>query len=333
MKKISDIQIFTLENEFLHVEIGSIGAAIFKLIVKDEMNPLDIVLGYDNLKDYFTNPGNHGVVIGRNANRIENAEITIANKTYQLEKNDGNNNLHSGSNGLAKRLFDGYKEDNKVILTTRILSLSDGFPGNLSVKVIYELNGYDLKVSYEAVSDQDTIINLCNHSYFNLNGHDHSTIYDHTLFIHADHYMPNNKDNYPTKEILNVKDTPYDFTRVIDLGTQLKQNYAEIIRTQGIDNNYLINYQDNHLLASLHSDQTNITLEILSDQNSMHVYTANHFPEPLKGKGGISYPKHGGIAFETQFAPNSVNMPWLKSPLKAADELFTTYTIFRISKN
>ncbi|NLY62568.1 MAG: galactose mutarotase [Erysipelothrix sp.] len=332
MKRLSDINTYILENDLLKIEISSLGAAILKFIVKKPDNSeVDIVLGHKNLADYITNPGNHGVMIGRNANRIENAKVTIDDKTYDLEANDFANNLHSGSNGLQKRLFDlADVSQDHLVLKTKIQEFSDGFPGNLFVTITYLLKDNELVIKQEATTDKKTIVNICNHSYFNLNGQDNSTIDNHNLYINSNFYMPNTKESIPTKEIKASLDSPYDFTRNPLLKDHLHMNYAEVIRTKGFDNNFLINNDQNDLVAKLYSKQSGISLSIHSDLSAMHVYTGNHFPDPTIGKSNLAYPKHGGIAFETQLSPNSLNMPWLKSPILNVDEVYETYTSFKI---
>lgn len=326
------LKIYTLENETLKIDCLNIGAAILNFNIKNPSVKRDIVLGHQKLEDYISNPGNLGVVVGRNANRIEGAKITINDTTYNLEVNHFHNNLHTGSEGLQFQYFDVYEEENKLIFTTKIKHLQDGFPGNLDVKITYTLSNNTFTINYEAVSDRDTIVNLTNHSYFNLNGQDYSNVYEHRLYINSNFYMPNNEFSFPTKEIRASENTPFDFSNKTQLKNTLLNDFPQIKKFNGLDHNFLINDSDNLLIATIQSDDNKVAMNVYSDTSAMHIYTANHFPdESTNAKLGKHYPLHGGIAFETQITPNALNMPWMKNAILKANEKYTSYTSFEIN--
>lgn len=323
------IKTYTLENDFLKIKCLNLGAAITEFIVKDK--DIDIILAHSDNDAYKTNFGSHGVVVGRNANRIENAEVLINNAKYNLEVNNFHNNLHTGTNGIHFKYLDVKEAKNSLIFSTVIKHLEDGFPGDLNIKITYELIDNKFKISYEAKSNMDTIVNVTNHSYFNLNGIGSSNVHNHNLLINSNFYMPNNEFGFPTGEIINVKNTGFDFTTNRLIKDNLEKDDDQIKQFNGIDHNYLINNDDNDFVASIVNDDDSITMNVYSDQSAMHLYTANHFPDDLTiGKNNEPYPHHGGVAFETQLSPNSLQMPWLKSPILKANDIFESYTTFEI---
>lgn len=331
METNKNLKLYTLENEKLKINIANIGASIIDVYIKEAKNAIDIALGHLTLEHYLENSGNLGSVVGRNANRIEKAQITLNGQVYYLDKNDNNNNLHTNKNALQYQIFDVKNFSNESItLTTCIKHLSDGFPGDLHLDVTYTLNNDYLIINYFAESNADTIVNVTNHSYFNLNGQDESNIYNHKLFLNADFYMPNNEESLPTKEILKVADTVFDFSEEKELESVLKSDDSQIKMLNGIDNNFLLNCCDDDLAASLYSEKSKIRLNVYTDMPALHIYSANHFPDKnTSNKNNLVYPLHGGIAFESQFSPNTPNTPWLKSSLLKAHDKFNSTTKFQ----
>lgn len=326
------IKLYTLENDKYKVVISNLGATIINFFTKDkDGNEVDIVLGHKNLEDYISNPGTLGSVVGRNANRIENANIIINKIQYNLEVNDNHNNLHTGSAGVQFKLFTVDEYEDSLIMKVSVKDLEDRFPGNLDITVVYRLDNEGLLVMYDAVSDMDTIINLTNHTYFNLNGQDNSNIYNHDLYVNSNLFMPNNEFSFPTREILSNKDTPFDFTKKTNLKEALNSDYPQIKNFNGMDHNFLLNTPSYYHVACLSNEDNDIKLNVYTNLNAMHIYTANHFPdESTLGKNGMVYPLHGGIAFETQLSPNSMQMPWLKSPIVKANERYQSFTKFKV---
>lgn len=335
LDKDKKVYLYTLENSAgMKVVLSDWGATIVNIFVKDkDDNLVDVTLGHLSFEQYKTNPGNLGCVVGRNANRIANAKVVVDEVEYDLEKNDGENNLHTGSKGLATTLFNAEATDSQITFFTTVKDLEDGFPGDLDVEVEYTLSDDNtLNISYRAKSNKDTIVNLTNHNYFNLNGQDESTIYDHTLKIDSNFYSPNSKQSLPTGEILKVDDTAFDFIEAKELRKSLEVDEEQIKTFNGIDHNFLLNKDGFRIVASLYNPKNKIKLEVFTDRNAMHVYTANHFPDSdTINKDNLTYPLHGGIAFETQSVPNALNMPWLKSPLLKANEIYHTSTAFKFT--
>lgn len=329
--------LYTLENNHgLSVSITNFGGVITSLMAPDKHGAFaDIVLAHKGVEEYLENPGSLGAIIGRNANRIRNASVNIDGIDYDLIQNDGKNNLHTGPKGLQYRLFDAEattNDDTAVLrLSTVVLDLEDGFPGNLEVEIYYTLtNDNALVIDYYAVADKDTVINLTNHSYFNLAGHDAGqTIGDHTLWMASDFYSPNDEESLPTGEVLSVTDTPMDFTSPTALGPALESNHQQIQLLLGIDNNFMLNGDDYRRVATLTHPESGRVMHVSTDQPALHLYTGNHLPTIADSKDGATYLPHGGICFETQTVPNAATMPWLASPLYGAGTEYITTTTFR----
>ncbi len=327
--------LYTIENSMgTKLVLSDYGATIVNIFIKDGNDELiDVALGHLAFEQYIKNSGNLGCVVGRNANRIENAQIDINNIKYDLEVNDGPNNLHTGSNGLQTSLLKVDCGVNQITFIKIVKHLEDGFPGNLYIEITYTLTqDNQIVINYMAKSDQDTVVNLTNHSYFNLNGQDQSSIYNHKLKIDANFYSPNTKDSIPTGEIVKVENSDFDFKDFKYLKQPLNSQNEQIKSFNGIDHNFLLNGSGLRNVASLYNPKNNLLLEVITDKNAMHVYSANHFPDDSTiNKNNLKYPLHGGIAFETQTVPNALNMPWLKSPLLLANNLYKTTTIFKFS--
>ena len=324
---------YTLESGSMKVEILNYGGIIRALYLPDKNGRIaDVVLGHKSFEDYITNAGSLGCAVGRNSNRIEGAEFDLFGQKITLEANNGPNNLHSGNNGLSYRLFDAqlhtFNNLPALILSHTIEDMSDGFPGNLTVTIAYALaEDNALMIDYRAVSDQNTVINLTNHSYFNLAGHDGGNIYGHTLELDAPFYTPANADNIPTGEVLRVKDTPFDFhTAPKPLGRDIHSALTQISRCGGYDHNFVLNGIGYRKIATLTEPESGRVMHTFTDLPGVQVYTGNHFDGESSYKDGVKYQKHSGIALETQLFPNAVNTPWFPSAFFAAKEeyVFTT---------
>ena len=312
--------IHKIENEYLEAYVGELGATLIKLI--DKKTNKDIVLGFDSEEEYQKNNGaNIGASVGRNANRIGKGQITINGKLYQLSINDnGINQLHGGGiNGFAFKNWKVIsKTDNEIVLGYFSCDLEEGFPGNLNVEVSYKLDNNNLIWSYSGVSDADTLLNMTNHSYFNL-GDDN--IMNHELMITTDKYSPIDENSLTKEECINVKDTPYDFTSF----RKIEDNLNEL--ECGIDNNYVWETLDDKLMASLRYN--NIQMNVYSDLPDMHLYTA-YYLNGEKGKYGKTYSKYGAVCLECQYYPNSLNYSSYIKPLLKANEKMSHYIRFEI---
>lgn len=303
--------LYTIENKQIKVVISDLGATITKFIEKQSNK--DIVLGFDSDEDYIKYAGlGCGAIVGRNCNRIANACFELNGKEYQLRKNDGNNNLHGGGKDgfITKRYELVDKKDDEVTLTYLSKDGEEGFPGNLKVTINYKVVDNSLVLSFNGLSDADTIMNLTNHAYFNLGD---KNILDHYLHIYSDTYAPTDEFALTLDTPANVKDTPFDFTSF----TKVNDNIKEL--KTGIDNNYVFENLDDKLMAELRYN--NLQLNIYSDLPDMHVYTA-YYLNGEKGKDNRTYQSYEGIALECQYYPNAINYEkFIKPIVKKGEEM------------
>lgn len=329
--------LYTLENNHgLSVTISTFGGIITNIMAPDkDGNFADVVLAHAGLEQYFTNPGSLGATIGRNANRIANAQVIIDDITYDLLKNDGENNLHTGPNGLQFQLFEAEavttEDTASVRLFTVVYDMEDGFPGTLEVQIDFTLtNDNALVLEYLAVADKDTVINLTNHSYFNLAGHNSGSVGNQTLWVNADFYSPNTTESIPTGEIRFVEDTPMDFREPTLLQEALDKDFEQLKMFSGLDHNFVLNDVGYRRVARLEHPESGRIMHVSTDLPAMHVYTGNNLSSgDTPEKDDASYTAHDGICFETQTVPNSAAMPWLASPIYPAGEEFYATTTFR----
>ena len=285
-----------LENDLLKVEISELGATLVRFI--DKKTNTDIVLGFESDEDYINNPGPFfGATVGRNCNRIGKGQITIDGTMYQLSVNDGPNQLHGGGvNGFAFKMWNLVnKTDNELKLSYFSKDGEEGFPGNLDVAITYKLDGNCLTWAYEATCDKPTLLNMTNHSYFNLGD---ENILNESLHITSDTYSLIDDNSLTQQETRKVGDTPYDFTKL----TKINDNLSRL--ETGIDNNYVWEVLGDKLMAELCNDK--LHLSVYSDLPDMHLYTA-YYLNGEKGKYGKTYQKYSGICFECQYYPNGIN--------------------------
>jgi len=310
--------IHTIENEYLLVSVVNIGATLQKLI--DKKTGLDLVIGYTTEEEYLTGQGNIGASIGRNANRIGKARFSLNGKEYLLSENDHGNQLHGGGvNGFAFKNWQlTNKSDDELVFEYFSKDLEEGFPGNLKVKVTYKLDKNNLLVSFEGESDQDTIFNMTNHSYFNLGGKD---ILEDELKVHTDKYSPTDEVGLSKDEVKDVKDTGFDFREF----RKIKDNLAKL--TNGIDNNYVWEEMGDKLLCEYRNDK--IQLNVYSDMPDMHIYTAN-FLNDMHGKNGKVSNKFGAICFEAQYYPNGINYDKYIKPILKTNETRINYIRYEV---
>ena len=311
--------IYILENDYIKACVSDLGATLTKFI--DKKTNTDLVLGFDSDEDYIKYGGtNIGASVGRNANRIGNASFSLNGKEYKLTVNDNCNQLHGGGmNGFAfKRWTKQLQTKDELVLSYYSKDSEEGFPGNVNVEVSYKLENNSLIWSYSGESDADTILNMTNHSYFNL-GDDN--IMNHELMITTDKYSPIDENSLTKEECINVKDTPYDFTSF----RKIEDNLNEL--ECGIDNNYVWETLDDKLMASLRFN--NIQMNVYSDLPDMHLYTA-YYLNGEKGKYGKTYSKYGAVCLECQYYPNSLNYSSYIKPLLKANEKMSHYIRFEI---
>lgn len=333
-----EVYLYTLINSHGTVaKVTNYGAVLVGLCTKDrEGKTEDIVLGYDNVAQYEENNPGMGAVIGRHANRIRNASFTLNGKAYQIEKNDGNNNLHSGPLGYHRRIWEAQEKDSSMGPSVEFGLLSEagdqGFPGNLDVSVTYTLtDDNSLILNYHAVSDEDTIVNLTNHAYFNLAGHASGDILSQKVWIDAETFTEADAESIPTGVILPVKGTPMDFNIMKEIGRDISCDYPALNMGHGYDHNWILktNREEVSLVAKMEDDKTGRGMEVYTDLPGMQFYTGNFLKGTEKGKDGAVYGPRSGACFETQYFPNSINISSFPSViLKAGDEYETT-TVFR----
>lgn len=331
--------LYILENNNnMRVHITNFGGIITNMFVPDKKgNIADVILGHKSLEDYITNDGYQGALVGRNANRIAKAAFSIGDKKYVLPKNDGENNLHGGPGGLSFRLFSSEVRTVSnlpaLLLSCVMEDMSDGFPGNLNVNIAYALTDDNaLMIDYRAVSDQDTVINLTNHAYFNLAGHDSGDIHGHTLQIDADYFLPTTPDGIPNGEILSVEGTPFDFRKEKPVGRDIGDAHPQIAQFGGYDHNFVLGGgYDYRKVATVTEPVSGRVMSVYTDLPGVQLYTSNMLNTRLMYKDNASYGKHQGLCLETQLFPNAVNMPWLASPIYHAGEEYLTTTTFQFS--
>ena len=321
---------YTLSNDNLTASILNYGGIVRTLIYKG----VDVVLGRDTLPEYLQNSGCFGAIVGRNANRLENAEFTLNGKLYKLTANDGRNNLHGGSNNWSKRIWDAEeKDDNTLVLSLMSNDGDEGFPGNVHVRVTYSITPDDaLSVTYEGESDCDTILNMTNHSYFNLNGHDSGSAENHILSMNCHFYTPNDEECMPTGEILQVKGTPFDFTTPNRIGQAFSDDFIQSKMFGGLDHNFVIDGSGLRLAASFCGDKTGIKMDTYTDCPGIQIYSCNKTDSERVCKNGAHYVLHSGICFETQAFPNAMKHTHFPCTILRKGEKYYTQTIFKFSK-
>lgn len=297
----------------MQAEVINYGAILTGLWVPDKKGEkADVVLGYDSLEGYFANPSFFGATVGPNANRTGKAAFEIDGVKYQLDINDGSNNLHSHKGlGFHKRLWEAQTGENSVTFTLKEKDGSLGFPGDRHFSVTYSLSEDNrLELRYHGTSDRKTVINMTNHTYFNLKGHDAGSIEDHILKLCASCYTPVAEGSIPTGEIAPVAGTPMDFTGPRSIGERIEEEFEQLKLTGGYDHNWVIDGWNGslRLFAEVSAPGTDRVLRAYTDLPGVQFYAGN-FIEPETGKGGAAYGKRGGFCLETQFYPDTVNKP------------------------
>lgn len=332
-KEGKEVTLFTLENKNgMRVDLIDYGANIVRLFVPDQNGKLDdVVLGFDDVAGYEENGCFFGSFIGRHGNRIGNAEFELNGVTYELEKNDGDNNLHGGTPGYNKVMYKAETTENSVAFSRTSPDMEQGYPGNLDICVTYALtDDNELKISYQAKTDKDTLCNVTNHSYFNLKGHDGGTITDHKVWIRANGFTETSDDLIPNGNIIDVAGTPMDFRTEKTIAEDIEADYEPLKIAGGYDHNFVLEKEAGKMekVAELSEETTGRRMEVYTDLPGMQLYTGN-FIVKEDGKGRIEYTKRTGVCFETQFFPNSVNIPSFESCVLKAGDTFTSTTIYR----
>lgn len=328
-----EVFLFTLKNDRnMIVKVSTFGAAVTSIVVPDKNGePGDVVLGFDNLSSYMDDHPYLGVICGRFCNRIANGKFVLNNETYNLPINNGPNHLHGGPKGFFKVVWDSetLKDSAGVSLKLSYFSKDkeEGYPGNLKTSVIYTLtNDNELKISYNAVTDKATPINLTNHSYFNLAAGKAQNALSHQLTIFADRYTPVDETSIPTGVIESVKNVPgMDFTKPKTIGAEIDQVKG------GYDHNYVINRSDNSLTkaAFVFEPVSGRSMEVYTTEPGVQFYSGNYLDGKFTGSGNKAYTKHYGFCLETQHFPDSPNHQNFPSTILNPGQTFNSITIYK----
>jgi aldose 1-epimerase len=336
----SAVKIYTLKSEKVEVQVMNYGGYVLSIKVPDRTGKIaDVVLGFDEPGQYYE--ANHakgnpffGPIVGRYANRIAHAKFSLDGKEYTLPKNDGDNTLHGGPNGFHNHLWTGTVIPDGVELTYVSKDGEEGFPGNLPVTVKYTLSGSDLKIDYAATTDKPTVLNLTNHSYFNLSGQGNGTILNDQLKLNASRFTPVDSGLIPTGELKSVAGTPFDFVKAHAIGERINANDEQLhLAHDGYDHNFVIDGGGKELkeAAEVYDPASGRVLTVLTTQPAVQFYSANFLDGTIKGKGGIAYPKNAALCLETQHFPDSPNHPKFPSTVLRPGEHFHSVTVFRFS--
>lgn len=335
-KEGREVTLYSIENgNGVKAEVMDYGAILVNLFVPDSKGEVDdIVLGYDRLEDYYVNDCFFGAVIGPSANRIAKAQFSIDGVTYRLPVNDNENNLHSDhATGYPKRMWTATTGKDSVRFALDDADGSMGFPGNKHVEVTYTLTqDNELRLDYHVTSDKKTLINMTNHSYFNLKGHAAGSIEQHKLQILAKAYTPVVAGSIPTGEIAPVAATPFDFQEMTEIGSRIADDNEQLRLGQGYDHNWVLDNSDGSLrkAAEVTEPEKGRTLTVYTDQTGIQFYAGNCIT-PQTGKGGASYGKRSGLALETQAFPDSVNHENFPDVIYGPDREYSTTTIYKLA--
>jgi len=337
----SPVEIYSLRNaNGMEVRVTTYGAIVVGLTVPDRNGHLaDVVLGFDSIEGYTSRAylresPYFGAVIGRYANRINKGRFQLNGKLYSLAINNRPNHLHGGIKGFDKVVWEARASGDaqpSLQLTYESKDGEEGYPGNLHLTVAYTLTDDALKIEYSAIADQDTVVNLTNHSYFNLKGAGEGDILGHELQLNADQFTPVDAALIPTGELRSVKGTPFDFTQPTMIGARIEVTDEQLIFGKGYDQNFVLNGTNGtlRLAARVHEPTTGRGLEVWTTEPGIQIYTGNFLRGDLVGKGGKTYNFRGGLCLETQHFPDAPNHPGFPSTTLKADATFASQTIFR----
>jgi aldose 1-epimerase len=334
-----ETSLYTLINKNgMRVDLTNYGARAIAIVVPDNMgNPVDVILGYDNISGYLSsNDYYSGATVGRYANRISGGKFTLNGIEYILAINDtcGPNNLHGGISGFSHKVWSTrIIDDNGIEFSYRSADLEEGFPGNLDVLVTYRLTeDNELKIDYGSVTDKPTVCNLTHHSYFNLHGAGEGTILDHVLQIMADQYTPIDEAQLPTSGNIPVRGTPFDFNTPCAIGSRLKTGHQQLIIGNGYNHNFVLNdHENNQPIAVVWSPVTGIKMEMFTDEPGVQFYSCGLLERKNLGKRGGKYINNGAFCLEAQHYPDSPNHPAFPSTRLDPGKRYTQSTSYRFS--
>lgn len=331
------LSVFTLANSRgMEARITNYGGILMSLKVPDRRGRLeDVVLGFDTPEEYRTKPHPYfGALVGRYANRIAGAKFSLNGQTYSLAPNNNGNSLHGGNTGFDKKIWQASQKGNKLTLTLTSPDGEEGYPGALTVTAVYELTeDNELRLSFTAKTTKPTVLNLTNHSYFNLGGPGRRDILGQDLRIFASRFTPVNETLIPTGELRPVTDTPFDFRDSFRIGERIDDTSDPQIRFGGgYDHNYVLDRVTKDGLdpaAQVYDPLSGRTLLVLTTQPAVQLYTGNFLDGSLQGKGGAAYTKRKALCLETQHYPDSPNQPGFPSTVLKPGQTYRSTTVYR----
>ena len=319
--------LYTISQGKVTAQITDYGATLVRLWVPDKAGePADVVLGYKDAKGYAGDTVFFGATVGRNSNRIKGSAVVLGNTTYAMTPNEGCNNLHSGPDFYSKRMWQVEKyTDNSITFRLESPHGDQGLPGNAIIRVTYTVEGFDLKIAYDAVSDRDTVFNMTNHSYFNLAGHDKpERAMEQELILPARVYTVADSESIPTGKMRSVEGTPMDFRTPKTIGRDIDQDYEALNLQGGYDHNFEVYTAPCAILTDPVSGRS---MAISTDCPGVQFYAGN-FLAGQKGKDGVVYGKRSGICLETQFYPDAIHNPQWAQPVTKAGEKYHSETTY-----
>ena len=333
------VHLYTLTNSNgMKVAITNYGARIVSILAPDRNGKMaDVVLGFDNLPDYMKYNTYFGALVGRYANRIGGAKFALDGKVYHLPVNNGPNSLHGGTEGFDKRFWAAEEvsgEDPSLIMTYTSKDGEEGYPGTLKAKVVYTLTkDNSLKIDYSATTDKDTVINLTNHSYFNLAGEGNGNVLKQVLWINSDEITPVDATQIPTGKIEKVDGTPFDFRKPTPIGEHINEDNQQLKTGKGYDINYILERKDSglELAARAYDPESGRELEVYTTEPGVQFYSGNFLDGSVHGKGGAAYGPRSAFCLETQHYPDSPNHPSFPTTELKPGQTFHQVTVFKFT--
>lgn len=323
---------FEIKNGIMSASVLTLGAILDKLLVRDAKgNFIDVLLGFDDLKGHLNRSDYHGVTVGQYCNRIKGGQFTLNGKKHNVTRNEKGITCLHGAGEYSNAIWNGEAIDDKSVSFTYFSpDMTNGFPGNVENKVIYTLSDDgSLIIEYESVPDSQTVINLTNHAYFNLNGYGSGTILNHLLTLNADCYTPIDKNSIPTGKLEDVKGSPFSFVESKNIGKDIEKDDLQLKNGQGYDHNFCIRGYDGTLqtAAVVRSDQSGIELTVKTTLPGIQFYTGN-FLSGVIGKSGLPMDRRTGFCLETQFYPDTPNNPAFPSCVFTREDPYSSVTVF-----
>ena len=326
------VELYTLSGGGVEATIATYGGVLTSLKTADRAGRMgDIVLGFDNLEDYVKAPFFMGALIGRYANRVAHGRFALNGVEYTLAKNNGANSLHGGNRGFDKVVWAARELNGALELTYVSKDGEEGYPGELAVRVVYTVGAGELRIDYFAETSKDTVVNLTNHSYFNLAGEGSANVLDHVVRLNAARFTPVDAGLIPTGELRPVEGTPFDFRKPVAIGARIDQAEEQMERGCGYDHNFVVDGAASTLRAAARVTEpaSGRMLEVSTTEPGIQLYTGNFLDGTAVGKSGKAYGRRSGFCLETQKYPDSPNHPDFPTATLRAGEKFTSTTVYR----